>query len=272
MRLDSIASVAGVECSKLSAQMKTRIALAACAAGPFVFAVVMRVQNSLPEDTLFGRSVKESGFALPLVVLGFAALWVLPALTSLAGGDVFSAEDRYGTWKTVLTRSCRRSEVFVGKVAAELGFSLLALGVLAVSSVAAGLLVLGSGPLIDLSGALLPPSRALTRITLAWLSVLPPMFAMTALAILLSVATRNSAAGIGLPVIAALTMQLYTLIDGPEIVRRLLITSAFGAWHGLMAEPPYHGPLAYGTAVSGVYVVVLLGLAYRILQRRDIAA
>jgi ABC-2 type transport system permease protein len=157
-------------------------------------------------------------------------------------------------------------------VAAALGFSLLALLVLAVSSVAAGLLVIGSGPLLGLSGSLLPPSRALMRLTFAWMSVLPPMFGMTSIAVLLSVATRNSAAGIGLPVVAALTMQLYTLIDGPEIVRRLLITSAFGAWHGLLAEPRYYGPLAYGTAVSCAYLVVSLALAYRILQRRDIAA
>jgi ABC-2 type transport system permease protein len=269
--LDAVAAVAGVECSKLSAQIKARVALAVCAGGPFIFAAAMRLQDSLPEDTLFGRSVRESGFALSLVVLGFAALWVLPVLTSLVGGDVFSAEDRYGTWKTVLTRSCRRQEVFAGKVAAALGFSLAAMAVLAVSSVAAGLLVIGPGPLVSLSGALLPPSRALTRITFAWMSVLPPMFGMTAFAVLLSVATRNSAAGIGLPVVAALTMQLYTLIDGPEIVRRLLITSAFGAWHGLLAEPPYRGPLAYGTAVSCIYGVVSLALAYRILQRRDIA-
>jgi ABC-2 type transport system permease protein len=271
VRLRRVAAVASVECSKLSAQLKTRVALAACAAGPFVFAIAMRVQNSLPEDTLFGRSVKESGFAVPLVVLGFAALWVLPVLTSIVGGDVFSAEDRYGTWKTVLTRSCRRSEVFAGKVAAALGFSLLAMTVLAASSLAAGLLVIGSGPLVNLSGGLLPSSRALTRVTLAWISVLPPMFGMTAVAVLLSVATRNSAAGIGLPVVAALIMQLYALIDGPEIVRRLLITSAFGAWHGLLAEPPYHGPLVYGTTVSCAYLVISLAIAYRVLQQRDIA-
>jgi hypothetical protein len=70
-----IVSVAGVECSKLLAQLKARVVLAACVLGPFAFAVATRVQSSLPEDTLFGRSVRESGFAVPLVVLGFAALW-----------------------------------------------------------------------------------------------------------------------------------------------------------------------------------------------------
>jgi ABC-2 type transport system permease protein len=272
LSLRGIGVVAGVEWSKLSAQIKTRVALIVCAAGPFVFAGAIRLQSSLPEDTLFGRAVKESGFALSLVVLGFSALWVFPVLASIVGGDVFSAEDRYGTWKTVLTRSRRRSEVFAGKVAVALGFSLLAMVVLAVSSVAAGVLVIGSGPLVSLSGALLPSSRALLRVALAWISVLPPLFGMTAVAVALSVATRSSAAGIGLPVVSALIMQLYALIDGPELVRTLLITSAFGAWHGLLAEPPYHGPLVYGTIVSCFYLVMSLALAYRILQRRDIAA
>ena len=90
-------AVAGVECSKLFAQLTVHILLAACIAGPFAFAVAMRVQTSVPADTLFGRSAAESGFALPLVVLGFAALWAFPVVSSVVGGDVFSAEDRYGT-------------------------------------------------------------------------------------------------------------------------------------------------------------------------------
>jgi ABC-2 type transport system permease protein len=262
-------AVAGVECSKLAAQLKTRAVLAICVVAPFAFAVAMRVQSSLPEDTLFGRAVKESGFAVPLVVLGFAALWVFPVLTSIVGGDLFSAEDRYGTWTTVLTRSRSRSEVFAGKVLTALGFSSLAVAILAASSVAAGVLVVGPGPLINLSG-LLPSTAALTRVVLAWASVLPPALGFTALAVLMSVATRSSAAGIGLPVVAGLTMQLYAFVDGPEVVRRLLITSAFGAWHGLLTEPPFYGPLVHGAAVSGAYLVMCLAIAYGMLRRRDI--
>jgi ABC-2 type transport system permease protein len=265
-----VRAVAGVECSKLGAQLKARVVLAACVAGPFAFVVAIRVQSSVPEDTLFGRSVKESGFATPLVVLGFAALWVFPVLTSVVGGDLFSAEDRYGTWTTVLTRSRSRAEVFAGKVVTALGFSALAVVALAASSLAAGLLVVGRQPLVDLSGALLPPGRALGRVALAWASMLPPTFGFTALAVLLSVATRSSAAGIGLPVVAGLAMQLYAYVDGSEAIRRLLITSSFGAWHGLLAEHPYFRPLVQGTAMSGFYFLVCLTLAYRMLLRRDI--
>jgi ABC-2 type transport system permease protein len=263
-------AVTCVECSKLTAQPKARIVLAVCIAGPFAFATAMRVQSSVPEDTLFGRSVKESGFAAPLVVLGFAALWVFPVLTSVIGGDLFSAEDRYNTWTTVFTRSRSRAEVFAGKVLTALGFSSLAVIALAVCSVAAGTIVVGPQPLVDLSGALLPPRQALVRVALAWASVLPPVFGFTAVAVLLSVATRSGAAGIGLPVIAGLAMQLYAYVDGPEAVRRLLITSAFGAWHGLLTQPPYYRPLVFGTTVSGAYLVVCLVVAYRIVGWRDI--
>jgi ABC-2 type transport system permease protein len=263
--------VAGVECSKLAAQAKVRILLAICLVAPFGFAVAMRVQSSLPVDTLFGRAVKESGFAIALVVLGFAALWAFPAMASVVGGDLFSAEDRYGTWKTVLTRSRSRSEVFAGKALTALGFSSLALALLAGSSLAAGLLVIGGQPVIDLTGALVPPDQALTQVALSWASVLPAALAFTALATLLSVATRSSAAGIGLPVVLGLTMQLVAFIDIPEVARRLLITSAFGGWHGLLSEPAYYQPLVHGTTVSVAYVGICLIVAFRMLRQRDIA-
>ena len=264
--------VAAVEWSKLWAQAKTRVVLVVCVAAPFVFITAIQAQTTVPSDTLFGRSVKESGFATPLVVLGFAGLWVLPVLTSIVGGDLFAAEDRYGTWTTLLTRSCSRSDVFAGKVTVAFGFSSLVVAVLAASSVSAGVLVVGSQPLVDLSGVLLPPQSALGRVVLAWTSVLPPCLGFTAMAVLLSVVTRSSTAGVGLPVVVALAMQLFSLVDGPEVVRRLFIVSSFGAWHGLLTEPRYYRPLLQGAAVSTVYTIASIAIAYEIFRRRDIAA
>jgi ABC-2 family transporter len=96
-----------------------------------------RAESSMPTDTLFGRTVTDSGFAIPLVVLGFGALWPFAVLASIVGGDVFSAEDRHGTWKTVLTRSRSRGELFAGKVIAAFAFSVMALAVFGASSIRA---------------------------------------------------------------------------------------------------------------------------------------
>ena len=104
MSIYGVLMVASAEHSKLIAQPKMRGVFAACVAGPFAFAGAMRVQSTTPEDTLFGRAVHESGFATPLVVLGFATLWLLPVLASVVGGDIFASEDRDGTWATLFTR------------------------------------------------------------------------------------------------------------------------------------------------------------------------
>jgi len=268
--LPGVLAAAAAERSKLLSQTRVRLVLACCVVAPVMFALAIQAQSNAPTDTLFGRSVTDSGFAVPLVTLGFAALWVLPVLASLVGGDVFSAEDRYGTWKTILTRSHSRAEVFAGKVLIALGFSTIALVTLAVSSLAAGLAIVGHQPLIDLSGVALPPDRALLRVALAWVSVLPPTMGITAAAVLASIATRSSAIGIGGPVVATLVMQLSSFVDAPEILRRLLVTSAFRAWHGLFTEPHYYGPLVHGTIVSTTYLVAFLIIAHRMLVHRDI--
>jgi ABC-2 type transport system permease protein len=266
-----IRSVFSVEWTKVWAQRKTITLVAACAVGPFVFAVSMQVQSTVPSDTLFGRNVHESGFAIPLVVLGFASLWILPALASSVGGDVFSAEDRYRTWTPLLTRSRTRAEIFVGKVMVASAFSALVVIVLAASSVIAGALIVGTQPLIDLSGVPLQPPAALTRIGFAWASVVMPSLAFTSIAMLLSVATRSSVAGVGLPVVIGLAMQLCSFLDGPERARRLLLTSAFSAWHGLLAQPHFYRPLIDGTLISTAYAAIAIAAAYSILRQRDFA-
>jgi ABC-2 type transport system permease protein len=108
------------------------------------------------------------------------------------------------------------------------------------------------------------------RGALAWASVLSPAVAFAALAMLISITTRSSAAGIGLPVVIGLTMQLGTMLDGREAFRQMLIASAFGGWYGLMTDPPYYRPLVYGGVVSAAYIGVCLAAGYRLLQQRDI--
>ena len=88
------------------AQLTTRILILVCAIGPLAFAVILKVQSGTPSDALFGVWVHSSGFAISLVILGFAGSWGFPIIAGVLAGDLFSSEDRHGTWKTILTRSC----------------------------------------------------------------------------------------------------------------------------------------------------------------------
>jgi ABC-2 type transport system permease protein len=258
------------ELIKLTRQVKAQVALGLCLLAPFLFVAALNAQSNVPQDTLFGRWVHDSGFSIPLVVLGFAGQWALPALTSVVAGDIFACEDRYGTWKTILTRSRGRSQIFAGKTLAAMTFSVAMTVLLALSSLAAGVLLVGRQPMIGLSGTLLAPGHAAVLVLASWATVLPPVLGFTALGLLLSVASRSSAVGVGGPVVIGLVMQLGSLVNAPGIVRALLLTTPFGAWHGLFTATPFYGPLEQGTVASVVYLVLCAGGAYALLRRRDI--
>ena len=258
------------EVTKLAAQARTRATLAVCLLAPCVFVVLLDRQDRIPKDTLYGRWVHASGFATPLLILGFAAQWVFPLLTSLVAGDIFASEDQHGTWKTILTRSHSRTQIFWAKTLAAATFAVLVLAVLAASCLAAGVLLVGHQPLESLSGTLLPPGRTAGLVLAAWATALLPLLGFTALGIMLSVLTRSSPAGIVGPIILGLLMQLYSFLNGADAIRHLLLVTPFDAWHGLLAAHPYYGPLGQGALVSVGYIAICLAVAYTALRRRDI--
>ena len=65
-------------------------------------------------------------------------------------------------------------------------------------------------------------------------------------------------------------MGLLGALGGIELLRPWLLTTPFEAWHGLMADPRFTGPLTQGLLVCAVWAVVTLGAGYAIFRRRDI--
>jgi ABC-2 type transport system permease protein len=258
------------ELRKLRAQLRAKAVLLAVLLGPIPVVVVIHGQSRPPKDSLFGRFATENGFALSLLVLEFAAQWALPLLTSIVAGDIFASEDQLGTWKTVLTRSTSRAQLFWAKVVVAGGFAVLVVALLAVSTTVASLLVVGHQPLVGLSGQTIDPSTALRLVAATWATMLPPMLGFTGLAVLLSVWSRSSAVGIAAPVVLGLVMQLLGALGGLDLLRQGLLTTPFDSWHGLLTAPRFTGPLTEGLVVSAVWSVVTLAAAYALLRRRDI--
>ncbi len=277
LRREQEAASAGVwrvfrtERRKLLAQLPARVLIVVCALGPFAFAAVLSLQSGVPADTLFGVWVHASGFAFSLVVLSFAGSWGFPVMAGVLAGDLFAAEDRHGTWKTVLTRSCRRSDVFAGKVLVAASFALVLLALAALSSLAAGLLIGGGGQLVDLSGTLLAPGHALALVALSWLVSALPLLAFVSLAVLFSVLTRNGIMGVLGPILVALVMQLLALVGRGFWVHALLVAAAFDDWHGLLAGKPFYGPLALESAICVGWIAACLAGSWVALRRRDFA-
>jgi ABC-2 type transport system permease protein len=265
----SVARAYRFELVKLVSQWRIRLLVIACWVAPALFVAVVSQQSSLPVDTLFGRLMHATGWAGPLVMLGFAGTWALPLLTSLVAGDVFAAEDRLGTWRHLLVavRSPRR--IFAAKALASLTVILLLVVGLACSSALGGIVAVGNQSLVGLDGHLLTPADAGANVLLAWSCVLAPTLALAGIGLLGSVALGRSPMGLLLPALVALGLQLAQVLPLPAAVRLALPGYAFIAWNGLFTSPAQLGPLLIGMAVSLVWAVTATTMAYLLFLRRD---
>ena len=257
------------ELVKLVSQWRIRLLVLACWIAPAFFVAAVSKQSSLPVDTLFGRWMHATGWAGPLVMLGFSGTWALPLLTSVVAGDVFASEDRLGTWRHLLVavRSPRR--IFVAKALASLTVILVLVAGLACSSAVSGVVAIGNRPLVGLDGHLLAPADAAGKVLLAWVCVLAPTLALAAIGLLGSVALGRSPMGLLLPAVVALAMQLAQLLPMPVALRLALPSYAFIAWNGLFTSPVQSGALLIGIVVSLVWAVAATALAYVLFMRRD---
>ncbi|MET8999495.1 ABC transporter permease [Amycolatopsis sp. NPDC004169] len=264
-----LARIYRFELVKLFAAWRIRLLVLACWLAPAVFVAAVGEQSSLPVDTLFGRWMNATGWAGPLVMLGFAGTYALPLLTSVVAGDVFAAEDRLGTWRHLLVAVRSTGRLFAAKALASLTVLLVLVAGMAVSATAGGLLTAGNRVLVGFDGHLLTPGDAAATVLLAWVSVLAPTLALAAIGLLGSVLWGRSPMGLLLPAVVALAMALAQLLPLPVAVRLALPSYAFIAWNGLFTDPAQLGPLLVAVGVSLAWAVAATALAYRQFVRRD---
>jgi ABC-2 type transport system permease protein len=259
------------ELRKLVAQKRTYLGLGIAIAMPVLFVVALQLQSGSPEEVPFGRFVRDSGLAIPLVLLVFGSVWLFPLVTSLVAGDIFAAEDHNGTLKTILTRSLDRGQVFAGKALAAVTYALFALLLMAAVAIGLGSLVSGFDPLVTLSGEVVQPGRGLALIGASLAVYALPLLAIACIGLLLSAATRNSAAAVVGTLMIALIMQLLGILPGLESVQPYLLPTQFDAWQGLLRTPMDWEPAVRATWVCALYGLPALFAAYLVFLRRDVA-
>src|ERR1700712_3105695 len=162
--MGGLRTVCAWELRKLVVQKRTHLGFAVAIILPLIFVVALALQSGQPDDVAFGRYVRQSGLAIPPVILIFGSIWLFPLITSLVAGDIVAAEDHNGTLKTILTRSVGRGRIFTAKVLAAFTYALAALVVMGTTAIVGGVLKSGLHPLTTLSGTTVGPGKALVLI------------------------------------------------------------------------------------------------------------
>jgi ABC-2 type transport system permease protein len=269
--MSGVASVYRWEVAKLLAQKRTYLGLGAAILVPITFVVVLLLQTGGPNDVPLGRYIRDTGLAVPFVVLFFMSIWGLPLITALVAGDIVASESHNGTLKTILTRSRERGQVFAGKALASLTYTLAVVVAMATVGVVAGSLAWGFHPLTSLSGTKVSAAHGLALLVASVGIYFLPLAGIAAFGFMLSTITRNSATSVVGALMWALLMQLLGVLPGTESIRPYLLGTQFEAWHGFLRVPADWAPVIRAVWVSALYIGIPLSAAYVVFLRRDVA-
>jgi ABC-2 type transport system permease protein len=266
-----VARVYRWELSKLLAQKRTYLGLGAAMIVPVIFVIVLQLQKGGPSDVPLGRYLRDTGLAVPFVVLFFMSIWGLPLITALVAGDIIASESHNGTLKTILTRSRERGEIFAGKALATATYTLAVVFAMGLVGLIAGSLAYGFHPLTSLSGVQVSAGHGLVLLLLSMLIYALALAGIAAFGLLLSTVTRNSAASVVGALMWALLMQLVGVLPGTESFRPYLLGTQFDAWHGFLRVPADWAPVIRALWVCSLYVGLPLIASYLVFLRRDVA-
>jgi ABC-2 type transport system permease protein len=262
------------ELRKLLSQKRTYLGLSIGIVFPLIFVLAESLRNHHGHgggENIFFSEVTQSGLATPVLTLLLESAFLLPLAAALVAGDIVATEDGNGTLKTILTRSVDRGQVFAAKVLAALTYATIAVFLSAATATVAGITAWGFKHVVTFSGSVVSAPKGLALVFAANACYLIPLLAVVSIGVLLSTATRNSAAAVVGTLAVTLLLALVTVIPGLEGARPYLLTTEYNNWHGLLRTPTDWGPILHSLWVCALYAGPALLAAYLVFLRRDVA-
>jgi ABC-2 type transport system permease protein len=259
------------ELRKLRSQKRTYLGLGLSMVFPLILVLSFHFQHPRHQGNIFATYVTQSGLATPVLCLFWQSAFLYPLIAALVAGDIVAAEDGHGTLKTILTRSVDRTQVLAGKLLAVATYTVVAMYLSAATATVAGVASWGFRRVITFSGSTVSAPKGLLLVFAAYGVYLIPLLALASIGVLLSAATRNSAAAVVGTLAVPLVMALVSLIPGLGGANPYLLPTEFNNWQGLLRTPTDWAPIGHSAWVCALYAVPALGAAALVFLRRDVA-
>jgi ABC-2 type transport system permease protein len=268
----------GVELRKLLTRPRTWASVLLLCLLPVLVAILLAVTRIAPrpgEGPTLLSAVLGNGQLYPAAALGIVLPFFLPIAIAVMAGDAVAGEASAGTLRYLLIRPVSRTRLLVAKLVSILVFTLLAVVAVAVTGYAAGVTLLGTSTAATtttLSGTSLGATDLAWRTGVMVLYIGWSMVGVAAVSLMLSTMTDS-------PLVAALgglaalvSSSVLVALDAAGPVRDLLPTRYWLAWVDLFRDPVLWHDVVRGSAVQGVYVMVLLGVAWANFATRDVTS
>jgi len=265
-----------VEFTRQLRRWRTIVAFAVLLALPWILVAAFKLSG--PASAAGGTPglvtvATAGGLNFAAFSLFVSAGFLLVVVVALFCGDTVASEASWASLRYLLAAPVPRARLLRQKLAVALAYSALGVISLPVMSLAAGTVAFGWHPLrLPGTGVQLAAGQALGRMLIVLGYVLVSELAVAGIAFLLSVSTDSplGAVGgaVGLMILSAIGDQVTAL--GPW--RQVLPSHFQFAWLDAVQPQLSWAGMAEGASVSACYAIVLIALAFRRFQRKDIVS
>lgn len=212
------------------------------------------------------------GLNFTLFTIFVSAGFLLVVVVALFTGDTVASEASWGSLRYLLAAPVPRARLLAVKLVVALGYSVLAMLLLAGTALLVGTLRYGWSPLRSTVAAEIPAGVGLVRLlgVLGYLAV--GLLVVAGLAFLLSVVTDAPLGAVGGAVLLVILSSILNQITALGGLRNLLPTYYNDAWLGLLSTPIQADDMVKGGISAVCYATLFWSLAWWRFLRKDVVS
>ena len=239
---------------------RTQVALGLLALIPVLIGIgIVAAGDAAGGPPLF-RQVAGNGLVLPVAALSISLALLLPLVVAMAAADALAGESAHGTLRGLLLAPVSRARLVLVKTVGVLAVAVAAVTVIVVLGIATGLVLVGGGDLLTLSGTEVSFGSGLMRVALAAVWTVGQLAAVGAVALAVSSVTDHPLVVLAATLGGAIVFGVLYAIPALDWLHPALLTTGWIAIADVLRDPMPLDGLASSTYRAACYLVLGLGL------------
>ncbi|MFI7678740.1 ABC transporter permease subunit [Actinophytocola sp. NPDC049390] len=255
---------------------RTLVALGVLAVAPIIAAIAMAVATNTAENGNGGRAIESiaalvsgNGLILPVFLLLLSLSMMLPLLGAMWSADALAGEAQTGALRGLLLAPVGRARLLAVKAFGVAVLSLLAVVIVAVVSIVAGLTILGGDGMLTMSGNVLPFGDSLGRIALLTALVTVQVWAVAAVALAVSAATEHPLVVLASTLGGIIVFTILGNIPALDWLHPVLLTDAWESLGDVIRDPMPTDGMVNAVLRAVCYLVIGYSLALARVSTKD---
>jgi len=224
-----------------------------------------------PDQAIEGIAaiIQGNGLILPVFVLMLSMAMLLPLLGTMWSADAISGEASVGGLRNLLLAPVGRARLLGVKAFGIAVMCLVAVVIMSVVGVAAGMVILGGDQMLTLSGSTLGFGPSLARIALLVGLVTIQVWAVAAIALAISTATDHPLIVLSVTLGGLILFTVLSAIPSLDWLHPVLLTTGFTDLGDVVRDPMPMDAISDGILRAACYILIGYSIALGRLATRD---